>query len=576
MRIFGLYRTLFLVIILLSAISQQAKAFESSPIGWASVADTDPCSYYYCPNGTTGGAGGPTVTATTAAELTQYATSTTPGPLIIQVQGTITLTADIEVSANKTIIGIGTDPTITGAAITLDNVVGGSPLSYNIIIRNLILGNSGSDAITISDKTHHVWVDHCDLSNCSDGALDISHASEYITISWNRFHNQDKTCLLGHSDSNGSEDTGHLKVTYHHNLFEATTQRNPRVRFSFLCHVYNNYYNGVTSYGVASTCDAYVLLEGNYFQNVLHPLWSILYSGSPNGWSIERYNIYDNSGTPQVNPPASMPEPSTYYAYTLDPTANIPTIVTNGAGVNKMNDSTAPSPDPMTFAVAPQGVSISSISMVATTATDSSGVEYFFHCTTAGGHDSGWQDSTSYVDTGLTDNTTYTYQVKARDKSPGRNETAYSTPASGTTQIFNDSAAPTPDPMTWAVLPAVTVIGNITMTASTAIDVSGVEYSFECIGGGGHSSGWQDSETYTDTGLANNVTYTYTVTARDKSANQNQTAASISVSATTPNYFCSMPLAADFNHDCQVDFADFALMATNWSVCTMDPQSSCQ
>ena len=54
------------------------------------------------------------------------------------------------------------------------------------------------------------------------------------------------------------------------------------------------------------------------------------------------------------------------------------------------------------------------------------GVEYYFDCLTAGGHDSGWQDSTNYTDIELIANTTYTYQVKARDKSSSRNETAWS------------------------------------------------------------------------------------------------------------------------------------------------------
>jgi hypothetical protein len=67
---------------------------------------------------------------------------------------------------------------------------------------------------------------------------------------------------------------------------------------------------------------------------------------------------------------------------------------------------------------APYGTSDTSISMTATTATDpSTPVEYFFDETSggAGGSDSGWQTSSSYVDTGLTCGTTYTYRVQTRD-----------------------------------------------------------------------------------------------------------------------------------------------------------------
>jgi hypothetical protein len=87
----------------------------------------------------------------------------------------------------------------------------------------------------------------------------------------------------------------------------------------------------------------------------------------------------------------------------------------------------------MTFATAPYVTGPTSISMIATTASDTSGVEYYFDCTAGGGHDSGWQDSTTYQDAGLTPNTQYTYTVKARDKSPNYNETTASSSASATT-----------------------------------------------------------------------------------------------------------------------------------------------
>jgi hypothetical protein len=97
-------------------------------------------------------------------------------------------------------------------------------------------------------------------------------------------------------------------------------------------------------------------------------------------------------------------------------------------------DTTPPLPDPMAWDVLPYATGSTSISMTAATATDPSGVEYYFECTAGGGHDSGWQDSTTYEDTGLAPETQYTYRVKARDKSPNQNETGFSTEASATTQ----------------------------------------------------------------------------------------------------------------------------------------------
>jgi hypothetical protein len=97
-------------------------------------------------------------------------------------------------------------------------------------------------------------------------------------------------------------------------------------------------------------------------------------------------------------------------------------------------DTTPPTPDPMTWQTAPYATGSASISMTATTASDPSGVEYFFECTAGGGNNSAWQDSPTYEDTGLQPDTQYTYRVKARDKSANLNETAYSSTASATTQ----------------------------------------------------------------------------------------------------------------------------------------------
>ena len=120
-----------------------------------------------------------------------------------------------------------------------------------------------------------------------------------------------------------------------------------------------------------------------------------------------------------------------------------------------------------------------------------------------------------------------------------------------------DTDIPTPNPMTWANPPHPTGSTSISMTATTASDQSGVEYSFACTSGGGHNSNWQDSPSYEDTGLNPNSIYTYTVTARDKNPNHNTTAPSQPYSARTF-------LAGDFEPDGDVDFPDFGRLALYW------------
>jgi hypothetical protein len=87
----------------------------------------------------------------------------------------------------------------------------------------------------------------------------------------------------------------------------------------------------------------------------------------------------------------------------------------------------------MTWASPPTAVDAFSITMTATTASDPSGVKYYFECTSGGCNDSGWLDSPTYVDTGLQPNTLYTYRVKTCDKSVNQTETVWSTEASATT-----------------------------------------------------------------------------------------------------------------------------------------------
>ena len=101
-------------------------------------------------------------------------------------------------------------------------------------------------------------------------------------------------------------------------------------------------------------------------------------------------------------------------------------------------DTDVPTPNPMTWATQPYPTSNTSISMTATQAYDRSGVEYYFTCVSGGGRDSGWQDSATYIDTGLTLNTVYAYTVMARDKNPNHNTTAPSQVSSARTTIPGD------------------------------------------------------------------------------------------------------------------------------------------
>lgn len=98
------------------------------------------------------------------------------------------------------------------------------------------------------------------------------------------------------------------------------------------------------------------------------------------------------------------------------------------------DDDTPPLPDPMDFAVLPHPAGPGRLEMLALSAADTSGVEYYFECT--GGtdcSDSGWQSGPSFVASGLAPASTYHYRVKARDMSAGRNQTRPSASYAATT-----------------------------------------------------------------------------------------------------------------------------------------------
>lgn len=181
--------------------------------------------------------------------------------------------------------------------------------------------------------------------------------------------------------------------------------------------------------------------------------------------------------------------------------------------------------------------SLSTSSITATSATLNWGAvtnalsyDVRYKATTSGTWIDTTSTSTSKAIGSLTAGTQYEWQVRTVCAS---GTSAYTTSTTFTTAAPPDTTPPTPNPMTWSSVPAATSSTAISMTASTASDPSGVEYYFECTAGGGHSSAWQSSATYQDTGLTPNTQYTYRVKARDKSTNLNETSWSTSQSATT-------------------------------------------
>eukprot|EP00833_Pecoramyces_ruminatium_P009904 jgi/Orpsp1_1/1183936/evm.model.c7180000087288.1 len=238
--------------------------------------------------GTTGGQGGQTTTVTNQSQLVSALKGN--NAKIIKVSGIITLNSDISVGSNTSIVGANKNSGFTGAGIRIKN-------AKNIIIQNLkfsyCLGSS-KDCLNVQ-KSSNIWVDHCEFFNDRnhgkdyyDGLVDFTHACDYITVSWCSLHDHYKASLVGHSDTNASEDTGKLHITYHHNYFRNIGSRLPSLRFG-TGHIYNNVFENIESSSVNVRMGAQALVEGNVFKNANKPISTNLDS-KQEGLVVQRNN----------------------------------------------------------------------------------------------------------------------------------------------------------------------------------------------------------------------------------------------------------------------------------------------
>jgi hypothetical protein len=151
--------------------------------------------------GTTGGSGAGT-TVSSCAELT--AAAKVGG--VIKVKGMLTGCGIIRVgTAGTSILGVGKDAGLTDSGLQVFK-------TSNIIIRNLKFYRApkGKDLIDIEGSTK-VWVDHNDFSSVGitgskdtyDGLLDAKSGADFLTFSWNKFHDHvslpsffDQICIL--------------------------------------------------------------------------------------------------------------------------------------------------------------------------------------------------------------------------------------------------------------------------------------------------------------------------------------------------------------------------------------------
>ncbi|KQT31505.1 pectate lyase [Chryseobacterium sp. Leaf405] len=235
-------------------------------------------------------------------------------PLVVRLIGNVTdpsylLNGDVVIenkntdASSITFEGVGSDAVVNGWGIRIKNAT-------NIEVRNLgfmLTDASEGDNLSLQQNNSYIWAHNNDLfygapgsdadQEKGDGALDAKKSTN-VTFSYNHFWDNGKSCLLGLSEGT----TAGLYITYHHNWFDHSDSRHPRVRY-YSAHVYNNYYDGNSKYGVGSTLGSSVFVEGNYFRNAKYPILTSkqgtdVANGAPgtfsgeNGGVVKAFNNY--------------------------------------------------------------------------------------------------------------------------------------------------------------------------------------------------------------------------------------------------------------------------------------------
>ena len=169
---------------------------------------------------------------------------------------------------NITLEGIGDDATLSGFGLLVRNC-------RSVELRNFAIMLCMDDAVSLDTKNSHIWVHHLDLfygqtgSDADqvkgDGTVDLKADTKYVTIAYCRFWDTGKSSLCGMGDDDANY------ITYHHNWFDHSDSRHPRIRCMSV-HIWNNYFDGVSKYGVGVTSGASAFVEANYYRNIKYPM----------------------------------------------------------------------------------------------------------------------------------------------------------------------------------------------------------------------------------------------------------------------------------------------------------------
>ena len=203
---------------------------------------------------------------------------------------------------NITIEGVGNDAAFWGFGILIRN-------AGKVELRNFGIYLCMDDCVSIDTGNSMIWVHNVDFfygntggdadQAKGDGALDFKGDSKYCTFSYNHFFDTGKSNLGGLSESADNY------ITLHHNWYDHSDSRHPRIRRMSM-HIYNNYFDGNSKYGVGMTTGGSAFVENNYFRNCKYPMLISLQGSDirygKGTFSSEPGGIIKSFGNAIVNP----------------------------------------------------------------------------------------------------------------------------------------------------------------------------------------------------------------------------------------------------------------------------------
>lgn len=235
---------------------------------------------------------------------------------------------------NITVEGIGTGATLDGWGLHFicqsSDYAKGYGRSFEV--RNLSFRNVPEDCVGMegqqSGSTLTAPVERCWIHNCAfyaptianpaesdkaggDGACDFKRG-QYFTNSYCYYEGYHKTNLVGASDSNLQ-----FHITYHHNYWKNCESRGPLARQANI-HMYNNIFEGQSSYCMNPRANAYIFSEYNLFDSCKNPV--TVKSGAVKSYSDSFVNCRgSNDATVVTDKSTQVATDCTYANFDTDP-----------------------------------------------------------------------------------------------------------------------------------------------------------------------------------------------------------------------------------------------------------------